>query len=152
LTVYATLIAIHGDAAAWLTAVGGIGAFLATAALAGSGIALNIVHGIEIAGTEYAFGEGMQVRVLTPGERMQTRERWEPGPSAWPSVSLLSQNAGPPRRGPIGHASRVSSLSSSKRKNPTSPTKSARLRHIAGRLKLRLESEPPDGTTESNLD
>jgi hypothetical protein len=36
--------------------------------------------------------------------------------------------------------------------NPTSPTKSARLRHIAGRLKLRLESEPPDGTTESNLD
>lgn len=35
----------------------------------GTGIALNIRHGIELDGVEYEFGGGMQMRVLRAGER-----------------------------------------------------------------------------------
>lgn len=34
----------------------------------GSGIALNIRHGVEVDGNDEAFGEGMEFRVLRPGE------------------------------------------------------------------------------------
>jgi hypothetical protein len=35
----------------------------------GTGIALNISHGVEVGGVEYEFGGGMQMRVLRPDER-----------------------------------------------------------------------------------
>jgi hypothetical protein len=36
----------------------------------GTGVALNITHGVEIAGIERAFGDGMECRSLRPGERL----------------------------------------------------------------------------------
>lgn len=36
----------------------------------GGGIALNIRHGVEIDGTDYTFGDGMETRALGPGQSM----------------------------------------------------------------------------------
>lgn len=36
----------------------------------GTGVALNITHGVEVAGIEHAFGDGMECRSLRPGERL----------------------------------------------------------------------------------
>jgi hypothetical protein len=36
----------------------------------GTGVALNIKHGVEVAGIEKAFGDGMEVRSLAPGETL----------------------------------------------------------------------------------
>lgn len=40
----------------------------------GTGIALNIRHGVEIDGIEYPFGEGLLMRVLRPGEEVPLRD------------------------------------------------------------------------------
>jgi hypothetical protein len=40
----------------------------------GTGIALNIRHGVEIDGHDFEFGQGMQTRVLRPGESLPIRD------------------------------------------------------------------------------
>jgi hypothetical protein len=40
----------------------------------GTGIALNIRHGVEIAGVDYEYGDGKQVRALRPGEALPPRD------------------------------------------------------------------------------
>jgi hypothetical protein len=40
----------------------------------GTGIALNIRHGFELAGTKYEFGGGMEMRVLRAGEESPLRD------------------------------------------------------------------------------
>ncbi|MGI8557878.1 MAG: hypothetical protein ACR2ND_06165 [Solirubrobacteraceae bacterium] len=40
----------------------------------GTGIALNVRHGVEIGGIDYEYGGGMQVRVLRPGESLPLRD------------------------------------------------------------------------------
>lgn len=40
----------------------------------GTGIALNVRHGVEIDGHDFEFGQGMQTRVLRPGESLPIRD------------------------------------------------------------------------------
>lgn len=40
----------------------------------GTGVALNVTHGVEVAGVERSFGDGMEVRSLTPGEILPPAE------------------------------------------------------------------------------
>jgi hypothetical protein len=40
----------------------------------GSGIALNIRHGVKIEGQTYEYGDGLQIRVLGPGESQPIRD------------------------------------------------------------------------------